>query len=71
MTLNARRGDDIPIEQRDESEALEIKGIRVAYKRSRAKNPAFDVTPAKYITGIITEKGIFKVGEIGELAGNY
>ena len=37
-----------------------IKKIRIAPHESPAKNPAFDVTSAKYITGIITEKGIIK-----------
>jgi len=37
--------------------------IRVAPNLSKAKNPAFDVTPAKYIRGIITEKGIIKADE--------
>jgi methylthioribose-1-phosphate isomerase len=62
-------GDDIPIEQRDESELHYIHGatdrgrlsrVRISPARARAANPAFDVTPARYITGIITEKGIIK-----------
>mgnify|MGYP001577549625 FL=1 len=66
---NAKSGDDIPIEERHEDEILyisgidennQIKKIRIAPEESSAKNPAFDVTPAKYITGIITEKGIIK-----------
>ncbi|MBI2649900.1 S-methyl-5-thioribose-1-phosphate isomerase [Candidatus Woesearchaeota archaeon] len=64
-----KTGDDIPIEERSEDELLyihgidedkKIKKIRIAPEQSSAKNPAFDVTPAKYITGIITEKGILK-----------
>ena len=66
---NAKTGEDIPIEERSEDEILyisgidannEIKKVRIAPEESSAKNPAFDVTPAKYITGIITEKGIIK-----------
>jgi len=66
---NANTGKDIPIEERHEDEVLFISGIdenkiikkiRIAPEESSAKNPAFDVTPAKYITGIITEKGIIK-----------
>ncbi len=60
-------GDEIPIEERDEREVLEIDGKRIASKGSHAKNPAFDVTPAKFITGIITEKGILKPEEIKKL----
>ncbi len=67
--IASKSGDDIPIEYRSEDEILYMQGIdeegsikklRIAPKESRAKNPAFDVTPAKYITGIITEKGIIK-----------
>tara|TARA_Y100000310_G_C20640190_1_gene793476 strand:- start:741 stop:1748 length:1008 start_codon:yes stop_codon:yes gene_type:complete len=64
IDINCPSGDDIPIEERDESEVLEIKGIKVANPKSSAKNPAFDITLAKYITGIITEKGIVKPEEI-------
>ena len=56
-------GDEIPIEERDEAEVLEVRGQRIAPKQSHARNPAFDVTDAKYITGIITEKGIIKADE--------
>jgi len=58
--LKCESGDKIPIEERDEKEVLEVKGVRVANPTSHAKNPAFDVTPSRYITGIITEKGIVK-----------
>jgi methylthioribose-1-phosphate isomerase len=60
-------GEKIKIEQRDQDEVLFQEGpdnngrmyrIRVTSPGSRALNPAFDITPAKYITGIITEKGI-------------
>jgi methylthioribose-1-phosphate isomerase len=65
-------GSDIPIEERDAEEVTHMWGwnghriekVRVAPEGAKARNPAFDVTPAKYITGIITEKGIFKPDEI-------
>lgn len=63
-------GEDIPIEERDENEVLDVNGLRVASQGSRALNPAFDVTPAKYITGIITEKGVFNPGELNKLIQN-
>jgi S-methyl-5-thioribose-1-phosphate isomerase len=62
-------GDAIPIEERPEDEVLYQSGpgrkghqekILVASPGSKALNPAFDVTPARYITGIITEKGLIK-----------
>lgn len=61
-------GKDIPIEERDPEEILFQEGpdhsgrnhrILVSSPGSEALNPAFDVTPAKYISGFITEKGIF------------
>ena len=67
--LNCNSGRDIPIEERSEEEVLyqtgrSIKGklekILVCSPGSKAINPAFDITPAKYITGFITEKGIIK-----------
>ncbi|UCH10732.1 MAG: S-methyl-5-thioribose-1-phosphate isomerase, partial [Fidelibacterota bacterium] len=64
IDLSCPSGDDIPIEERDEEEVLSIAGRRIAPAGSRAKNPAFDVTPAKYIKGIITEVGILKPEDI-------
>ena len=53
----------IPIEERDASEVLSLHGKNL-FPGARALNPSFDVTPARYITAIITEKGIFKAGEL-------
>ncbi|MGA2605781.1 MAG: S-methyl-5-thioribose-1-phosphate isomerase, partial [Verrucomicrobiia bacterium] len=73
IDLKCRTGDDIPIEERDEDEVHFVCGetdgaklvrVRVSPRRAAAANPAFDVTPARYITGIITERGILKPGEI-------
>lgn len=51
-------GADIPIEQRDRSEVLAPYGQKLAPAHYRARNPAFDVTPHRYLSGIITEQGI-------------
>ena len=51
-------GREIPIEQRSPEEVTHIKGVRTAPKGVDAANPAFDVTPQRYISAIITEKGI-------------
>ena len=67
IDFTAASGKDIPIEERDEEEILSFHGVRVAPKGSKALNPAFDVTPAKYITGIITEKGIVSPHDIRKL----
>lgn len=58
--LKCENGSKIPIEERNEEEVLFAGKTRIAPEQSRAKNPVFDITPAKYITGIITEKGIIK-----------
>lgn len=53
-------GDGIPIEERKAVEVTHIKGIQIAPEGVRVANPAFDVTPARYIAGIITEKGVIR-----------
>ena len=67
--INCPTGQNIKIEQRSEEEVLYQSGpdengklakILVSNPGSKAFNPAFDVTPAKYIKGIITEKGIIE-----------
>ena len=62
--FNTKTGKDIEIEQRSEKEVTEIYGKMIAPKGSPALNPAFDVTPAKLVTGFITEKGIFAPKDI-------
>jgi translation initiation factor eIF-2B subunit alpha/methylthioribose-1-phosphate isomerase len=65
--FNLKKGDEIPIEERREEEVLVIRGTRISCESTKAFNPAFDVTPAKYITGIITEEGIFKPRDVKKL----
>lgn len=60
IDFDLKSGDQIPIEERDESEVTTVAGTRVVPEGVRAANPAFDVTPAGLVTGIITEKGLFK-----------
>jgi methylthioribose-1-phosphate isomerase len=62
-------GDYIPIEERDPAEVTHIFGAcRIAPEGVRVRNLAFDVTPAKYVTAIITEKGAFRPEDLKELA---
>jgi methylthioribose-1-phosphate isomerase len=62
-------GDDIPIEERDPEEVTHIFGrCRIAPEGVPVRNLAFDVTPAKYVTAIITEKGAFRPADLKELA---
>ena len=65
---------DIPIEERSPEELSHIYGlddngnikkVQIYPKKSKAKNLAFDVTPAKYVKGLITEKGICEASENG------
>ncbi len=53
-------GDDIPIEERSPGEVTHIAGLQIAPRGVTAHNPAFDVTPHRYITAIITENGIVR-----------
>ena len=53
-------GDHIPIEERDQREVSHLGSARLTPEGAHIRNPAFDVTPHRYITGIITERGIFK-----------
>ena len=59
-----KNGKQIPIEERSEDEVLFLNERRIAPKGSRALNPAFDVTPARYVKGFITERGLLKPGEL-------
>jgi methylthioribose-1-phosphate isomerase len=56
MTLAS--GDEIPIEQRAAKEVTHLHGIPVAPDGTNVANPAFDVTPNRYVTAIITERGV-------------
>lgn len=58
VDLNLPAGDDIPIEERSPEEVTTIDGVRFAPENVPVYNPAFDITPYRYLTGIITEEGI-------------
>ncbi len=58
MDFNTPSGKTIPIEERSQEEVVKIKGVQIAPDGIGVRNPAFDVTPASSITGIITEKGV-------------
>jgi len=58
LDLTLASGDQIPIEQRQASEVTHVFGHPVAPPGTVAQNPAFDVTPGRYVTAIITEKGV-------------
>jgi methylthioribose-1-phosphate isomerase len=58
IDLSLNSGVEIPIEERDAKEIMNFAGTRIAPHGISIANPAFDVTPNRYITAIITEKGI-------------
>ena len=59
IDLATADGDHIPIEERDQREVTHLGTSRLTPIGALIRNPAFDVTPHRYITGIITERGIF------------
>jgi methylthioribose-1-phosphate isomerase len=56
--LTLASGDFIPIEQRAAEEVTHVFGVAVAPENIAVENPAFDVTPARYVTAIISERGV-------------
>ena len=58
IDINLKSGDGIPIEERDINEVLTVFGKRIAPENAKALNYAFDVTPNRLVSAIITEKGI-------------
>jgi methylthioribose-1-phosphate isomerase len=58
LDLTLESGDQIPIEQRAVSEVTHVFGVQVAPDGTAVQNPAFDVTPNRYVTAIITERGV-------------
>jgi methylthioribose-1-phosphate isomerase len=53
-----KNGDSIEIEERDPEEITKVMGQLIGPKNVSTYNPVFDITPAKYVSGIITEKGV-------------
>ena len=70
LTLDS--GDKIPIEQRSSAEVTHVFGVAIAPEDIAVENPAFDITPARYVTAIVTERGIARPpyeNSIKKLAG--
>lgn len=53
-------GAEIPIEERPDREVTHVGSTRLTPEKARVRNPAFDVTPARYVTAIITERGVWR-----------
>ena len=60
IDLHTSQGDDVEIEERDVKEVMGFGGNIWTQQELKIFNPAFDVTPEKYISGIITEKGVIR-----------
>ena len=58
IDLNIASGSDIPIEERSADEVMGFRDCHWAAEGVKIRNPAFDVTPAELVTGLITEKGV-------------
>jgi methylthioribose-1-phosphate isomerase len=58
LDLSLPNGEHIPIEERGAAEVTHVFGVRVAPEGTEVRNPAFDVTPNRYVTAIITERGV-------------
>ena len=58
LDLTLASGDQIPIEQRSPAEVTHVFGVAIAPENVHVENPAFDVTPNRYVSGIITERGV-------------
>jgi methylthioribose-1-phosphate isomerase len=58
LDLTLDSGDQIPIEERAAKEVTHVQGVHVAPDNIRVANPAFDVTPNRYVSAIITELGV-------------
>jgi methylthioribose-1-phosphate isomerase len=69
IDLETAHGDDIPIEQRAAAEVTHHGGKQVTPNGVGIENPAFDVTPAKYVTAIITERGVLRAPYAEALQG--
>ncbi len=71
IDLSTPDGEHIPIEERDQREVTHLRSWRLTPIGAHIRNPAFDVTPHRYISGIITEKGIFRAPYTESLASAF
>src|SRR6201988_4969093 len=71
IDLNTADGSKIPIEERNDREVTHVGSARLTPEGARIRNPAFDVTPSKYVTAIITERGIARAPYNESLQGLF
>jgi methylthioribose-1-phosphate isomerase len=68
IDLSLKSGAEIPIEERSSREVTEVSGTRIAPEGVTAAHPAFDVTPNRFVTAIITERGVARTPYSASLA---
>jgi methylthioribose-1-phosphate isomerase len=75
LDLSLRSGDEIPIEERAAGEVTHVFGVPIAPEGTAVENPAFDVTPNRYVSAIVTERGVARapyeesLARLGRTAG--
>src|SRR6478735_7969110 len=70
IDLSTKDGSAIPIEERNPREVTHVGATQLAPEGAHIRNPSFDVTPAKYVTAIITERGVFRPPFVESLAAS-
>ncbi len=65
--LSMKDGAGIPVEERGAEEVRSIGSRRIAPERSPVRNPAFDVTPSRYVSGYVTPSGVLRASGIAKL----
>ena len=60
IDLATADGSGIPIEERPDREVTHVGPTRITPEQAKVRNPAFDVTPSRYVTAIITERGVWR-----------
>jgi methylthioribose-1-phosphate isomerase len=71
IDMSLASGEQIPIEERSSDEVTHLAGVAIAPTGVQARHPAFDVTPERYITAIITEKGVARAPYTESLRGLF
>jgi methylthioribose-1-phosphate isomerase len=67
IDISVKSGKEVPIEQRDNREVTHLQGKRTVPEGVEVQNPAFDITPNRYVSAIITEKGVITPPFKGEI----
>ena len=60
LDFNLEGGDEVPLEHRDADEVRRLDGLQIAPEQVAVHNPAFDVTPAELVTGLVTDRGLIR-----------